>query len=97
MSRNGQKLAAAYGGEKLRAITVPSRELLIPSDPMAKGVDYAWGTFSPDASRLFYASKGKLTMLNADDCTKLFDVALPDLALATFTRPMKWTPLKSKL
>ena len=39
----------------LRAITVPDRDLLIPSDPMGKGPEYGWGTFNPPADRLLYA------------------------------------------
>ncbi len=88
VSRNGQKLSAGYGGETLRTITVPDRDLLIPSAPADKGPAYGWGTFSPDASRLFYANKGALTMLDADDGTSLFTV---DLAGKRATHP-DWAP-----
>lgn len=88
VSRNGQKLAAAYGGEKLRVVTVPDRDLLIPSAPTTKGMDYGWGTFNPDATRLFYANKGVMAMLDADDGTKLFTA---DLAGLFGTHP-DWAP-----
>jgi hypothetical protein len=89
VSRNGRKLSAGYGGEKLRAITVPERELLIPSDADTMGAEYGWGTFSPDASRLLYASKGLLTLLDADTGAELPAVALPDAARATHP---DWAP-----
>jgi hypothetical protein len=88
VSRNGRKLSAGYGGERLRAVTVPDRELLIPSDPSERGVSYGWGTFNPDASRLLFANKGVLSMLDADDGTSLFGV---DLAGKFATHP-DWAP-----
>jgi len=78
VSRNGRKLSAGYGGERLRAINISDRSLLIPSDPMMQGAEYGWGTFNPDASRLLYASKGVLRLLNADNGNVLLDpVPLP--------------------
>jgi Tol biopolymer transport system component len=89
VSRNGQRLSGAYGGERLRVITVPDRELLQPSDPKAMAREYGWGTFSPDASRLLYASKGALTMLDVDSGDEPFDVTLPAGYLATHP---DWAP-----
>ena len=89
VSRNGQRLSAAYGGERLRVVTIPDRDVLIPADPKAQGADYGWGTFSPDASRLLYAAKGLLTMVSADDGTQLLTVDLPGTSLATHP---DWAP-----
>ena len=88
VSRNGRKLSAGYGGEQLRLITVPDRKVLAPSDPAAKGSSYGWGTFSPDATRLLYATKGALTMLDADLGQSLFAV---DLGGKFATQP-DWAP-----
>ena len=89
VSRNGRKLSAGYGGERLRAITVPDRSLLIPADPMASGPEYAWGTFDPPADRLLYAAKGVLHMLDANTGAALSPVVLPDMHGATHP---DWAP-----
>jgi TolB protein len=89
VSRNGQKLSAGYGGEKLRAINVSDRSLLIPSDAMAMGAEYGWGTFNPEATRLLYASKGLFTLLDADTGDALDPVELPMDARATHP---DWAP-----
>jgi hypothetical protein len=64
VSRNGQKLAGGYGGEIMRVISVPDRDLLVPSDAMTKGAAYGWGTFDPPANQLLYANKGLLTLID---------------------------------
>lgn len=125
VSRDGRRLAAGYDGERLRMVTVPERELLIPRagtaepagpepvmpepmmpDPMmpepmmkppkpppmdmaAKGLEYGWGTFNPGGTRLLYASKGKLTLLDTDSGERLHEVALPDMMRATHP---DWSP-----
>jgi TolB protein len=83
VSRNGTRLSAGYGGEKLITISVPDRDVLIPADATMDGPAYGWGTFNPDATRLLYANKGVLTMLEADTGTKIFDVMLPAMGKAT--------------
>jgi TolB protein len=89
VSRNGRKLSAGYGGEKLRTIDVSDRTLLIPSDTAEMGAAYGWGTFNPDATRLLYANKGLLTLLDADTGDALDPVELPAEHLATHP---DWAP-----
>lgn len=89
VSRNGRKLSAGYGGERLRAITIPERDVLIPSDPTSAGPEYGWGTFNPDATRLLYASKGVLTLLNADTGASFDPIELPAGTRATHP---DWAP-----
>lgn len=61
LSRDGRRLAAGYGAEKLQEITVPDRQVTIPV-----GRDAGWSTFSPDGHRLVIGNKGVLTLLDAD-------------------------------
>ena len=82
VSRNGRRLSAGYGGERLRAITIPDRTVTVPADPAADGPNYGWGTFSPDASRLLYSHQGHLTLLDAETAAVIRDVTLPDGLLA---------------
>jgi len=89
VSRDGRRLAVGYGGERLREVTVPDRELLIPADPADDGPEYGWGTFNPGATRLLYASKGELTLLDSDTGAALGEVALPEGAAATHP---DWSP-----
>jgi len=89
VSRNGKRLAGGYGGEKLRQISVPDRTLQIPAAAATAGVSYGFGTYNPDASRLLYADKGKLTLLNAETGAKLSDVTLP---VGAFASQPDWAP-----
>ncbi len=89
VSRDGRRMAVAYGGERLREITIPDRELSIPSDPTEEGPDFGWGTFNPEANRLLYAHKGKLTLLDTETGEDLGDIALPKDTYATFP---DWSP-----
>lgn len=77
VSRNGRRLAVGYGGESLREVTIPDRQVLIPSDPQEDGPDYGWGTFNPSATRLLYANDGQLTLLDSDTGSVLTEVQLP--------------------
>ncbi|HMI92484.1 MAG TPA: MopE-related protein [Polyangiales bacterium] len=125
VSRDGRRLAAGYDGERLRMVTIPERELLLPRaatvapaepvpmmpmmpgepmapmmpmmmpgkqppmDKMEKGLEYGWGTFNPGGTRLLYASKGKLTLLDTDSGERLHEIALPEMMRATHP---DWSP-----
>ncbi|MCS6799556.1 MAG: MopE-related protein [Myxococcota bacterium] len=89
VSRDGRRLAVGYGGERLREVTIPERELLVPPDPAARGPDYGWGTFNPGATRLLYAHRGALRLIDADGGTTVADVSLPAGAFATHP---DWSP-----
>jgi hypothetical protein len=88
VSRNGRRLAVAYGGERLRQISVPDRAREIPAEDV-EGEEYGWGTYNPDATRLLYANKGELTLLDAATGAVIAEVALPDGAFATHP---DWSP-----
>jgi dipeptidyl aminopeptidase/acylaminoacyl peptidase len=62
-----------------------------PPPPPPKGAElgYGWGTFSPDGTRLLYAHKGALSLLDVDDGQKVLEVALPAGHLATHP---DWSP-----
>lgn len=62
LSRDGRRMSAGYGGEVLQEITVPGRDILIPS---TAGYSMGWSTYSPDGSLLLIANKGVLTLLDA--------------------------------
>jgi hypothetical protein len=109
VSRDGRRLAVGYDGERLREVTIPGREVILPSepnmpmdpmamlDPMAMppeppkpaDIPYGWGTFSPDGTRLLYAHKGELRLLDADSGQELAKVELPGELRATHP---DWSP-----
>ncbi len=90
VSRDGRRLAVGYGGERLREVSVPDREQLIPPPPStAQGPNYGWGTFNPGATRLLSANAGVLTLLNADTGESLGGVTLPSGHFATHP---DWSP-----
>jgi hypothetical protein len=89
VSRDGRRLAVGYDGERLREVTVPDRELLIPARPADRGVEYGWGTFNPGATRLLYANKGVLRLLNADTGADLGTVGL---GAGRFATHPDWSP-----
>ncbi len=89
VSRDGRRLAVGYGGERLREVTVPGRELRIPSDPRDEGPAYGWGTFDPGATRLLYANRGALSLLDAETGATLGSVALPR---DTWVTHPDWSP-----
>jgi hypothetical protein len=63
-----------------------------PIEPMPKpdeGVAFGWGTFSPDGTRLLYAHKGELRLLDADTGEMLAHVMLPGDVRATHP---DWAP-----
>ena len=82
LSRDGTRLAVGYNGEKLREVSVPDRETIVPTgvmapapDPMPKpkpgmmageGMASAWTTFSPDGEMLLVAANGILTLIDSD-------------------------------
>ena len=82
VSRNGRRLSAGYGGERLRAITVPDRIVTVPADPAMDGANYGWGTFNPDATRLLYSHQGHMTLIDAETAEVISEVTLPDGLLA---------------
>lgn len=65
LSRDGKRLAVGYGGEKLRQVSVPDRDVTLPTEgqPVRSS---AWTTFSPDGELLLVASKGILTLIDSD-------------------------------
>jgi hypothetical protein len=63
VSRDGKRLAVGYDGEKLQAVSVPARDVVIPA---TRNYDMGWSTFSPDGSRLLIANKGALTLLDSN-------------------------------
>lgn len=65
LSRDGKRLAVGYGGEKLREVSVPERDVILPEDGQ-KARASAWTTFSPDGKLLLVASKGVLTLIDSD-------------------------------
>lgn len=89
VSRDGRRLAVAYGGERLREVTIPEREVRIPADPTEDGPAYGWGTFNPGATRLLYANRGALTLLDAETGAVLREVELPADTYATHP---DWSP-----
>ncbi len=89
VSRDGRRMAVGYDGEHLREITVPDRDLLIPATPSTRGPDYGWGTFNPGATRLLYANRGVLRLLDADTGADLGGVSLPASRFATHP---DWSP-----
>lgn len=89
VARNGRRMSMGYGGERLRQISVPDRELQIPADPDVDGPEYGWGTFNPPANRLLFASKGELYLYDAESGAELEAPALPEGWSATFP---DWSP-----
>jgi hypothetical protein len=65
LSRDGTRLAVGYGGEKLREVSVPERQTIVPPGTEA-GMASAWTTFSPDGELLLVAASGKLTLIDSD-------------------------------
>lgn len=89
VSRDGRRMAVGYGGERLRLVTVPDRELRIPAEPAADGPEYGWGTFNPGATKLLYANKGVLTLLDVETGAVLRDMILPE---GTYATHPDWSP-----
>ncbi len=89
VSRDGRRIAVGYNGEFLRQVSIPNAKLEIPATPAGAGPSYGWGTYNPGATRLLYASKGKLALLDAENGTLIRNVTLPKDVLATFP---DWSP-----
>jgi hypothetical protein len=89
VSRNGKRLAGGYGGEKLRQVSIPERELQIPAAQATQGMDYGFGTYNPAADRLLFSNKGVLTLLNAETGAKIKNLTLPATAFASHP---DWSP-----
>jgi hypothetical protein len=87
VSRDGRRLSAGYGGEKLRVITIPDREVLVPT--AGDGDPYGWGTFNPGATQLLFANKGLLSLIDVETGAKIRDVPLPPQTFATHP---DWSP-----
>ncbi len=68
LSRNGKRLAADVGGEKLWVVdvvkTIPPPRVFTSFSNAA--IPNAWATFSPDTKRIVSASKGVLRLLDGD-------------------------------
>jgi TolB protein len=65
LSRDGERLAVGYGGERLREVSVPERETILPSGGGTAPAS-AWTTFSPDGSMIIVAASGVMTLFDAD-------------------------------
>ena len=63
--------------------------MTMPDPMMTEGIAYGWGTFSPDGTRLLYAHKGALALLDADTGEELAKIALPEGQHATHP---DWAP-----
>ena len=85
LSKDGTRMAVGYDGEKLREVSVPERETLVPSDGSER--KSAWTTFSPDGELLLVAADGILTLIDSDTGETVGDsgglVPLPDGKVAT--------------
>jgi hypothetical protein len=55
----------------------------------AAGPEYGWGSFNPDGTRLIYATKGALKLIDANSGAALGDVKLPDGYRANYP---DWSP-----
>jgi hypothetical protein len=86
LSRDGKRLSVGYGGETLREVSVPDRDVLVPEDG-GKGMKSAWTTFSPDGEMLLVAANGVLTLIDSDTGAPLGDdngvVPIPNGTVAT--------------
>ncbi|MFT3927679.1 MAG: MopE-related protein [Myxococcales bacterium] len=90
VSRNGKHLVGGYGGEKLRQVSIPDRTLEISVNPADNSTyAYGFGTYNPEASRLLFANKGVLTLLDAQTGAKIKNVTLPAKAFASHP---DWSP-----
>ncbi len=92
LSRDGKRLAVGYGGETLREVSVPDREVIVPQGTTPdgkgdKGMPSAWTTFSPDGEMLLVAASGKLTLIDSDTGDPIGDnagvVPIPAGVIAT--------------
>ncbi len=88
VSRDGRRLAVGYEGETLRQVSIPDRKLQIPKDGTSK-TGYGWGTYNPGATRLLYANKGLLSLLDAETGAAISQITLPSGMLATHP---DWSP-----
>jgi hypothetical protein len=70
LSRDGKRLSVGYGGETLREVSVPERDVLVPEGG-GKGMASSWTTFSPDGEMLLVAAKGILTLIDSDTGEKI--------------------------
>jgi hypothetical protein len=66
MSRDGKRMAVNYGTEKLKEVRVPERTPLVPTAATGTMAAGGWSTFSPDGKKILLASKGVLTLYDAD-------------------------------
>ena len=89
VARNGTKMFVNYGGEKAQEVTIPDRQVLLPPTEDTPMRDGGWATFNPDATRLLYASKGVLWLLDADTGAEIAQVTLPEGKGATHP---DWAP-----
>ncbi len=93
LSRDGKRLAAGYGGEKLREVNVPDRQTLVPASGAA-APSMSWSTFSPDGKMLLIASGGKLTLLDSDTGAPIGpDNGLVPLPAGKFATHPDWNAL----
>jgi hypothetical protein len=88
VSRDGTRLAVGYDGEVLQSVTIPDREVVIPS---SRGYGAGWSTFSPDSRLLLVADRGQLRLLEADTGDAAGGDGLIDLDGLAATHP-DWSP-----
>jgi hypothetical protein len=109
LSRDGKRLAVGYGGEVLREVSVPEREVILPAagsgggttDPGGKGdkgMPSAWTTFSPDGEMLLVAANGILTLIDSDTGEPLGpDAGVVPLPQGTVATHPDWSALGDRV
>jgi hypothetical protein len=70
-------------------VSIPEREVLIPSDGALEGEPYGWGTFNPGATELLFANKGLLRLIDVESGQAIRDIPLPPMTFATHP---DWSP-----
>ncbi len=97
LSRDGTRLSVGYGGEKLREVSVPERETIVPPGAEA-GMASAWTTFSPDGELLLVAASGKLTLIDSDTGETVgADMGIVPLPADTVATHPDWSALGDRV
>ena len=98
LSRDGKRMAVGYDGEKLREVSVPERERLLPVDSAVPARESAWTTFSPDGEQLLVAAGGKLTLIDSDTGDPIGpDAGLVPIPQGTVATHPDWSALGDRV